>query len=450
MWKQKTHEEYVKELAVKNPNVEVIGEYAGGKTKIQHKCKLHNIIWEVMPETVLDGCGCNICKKEKLRNCKARTQEQYNYELSIVNPNTIVIGDYINNNTSILHKCKIHNTEFYMSPDRALAGQVCHRCMVNNIRLRKSKYQQEYCDKLKQVNSYIDVIGTYMGKNIKIQHKCKICNHIWDAKPDNLLRGKGCPVCSGRIIGDAPEYRNSIWASAYREYFSKYLTENQMKSYMPCSSKKIDVICPDCGMHKLISPSQLKYNGLGCACGDGWSYPNKFVYNVLCQLCLNIDLEYTPQWSNKKRYDAYLIDYNLIIENHGKQHYTEQGSLTHRSLNDEIKNDNKKYYLAMNNGIKYYIILDCRESSMDWIKRSILQSDLPKILHFSEEDIDWSIAETYATKNMVKLASTLFNEGLNLAAIARQLSVSSTTIMRWLRKATQIGWCDYHSKLHKN
>ena len=79
---------------------------------------------------------------------------------------------------------------------------------------------------------------------------------------------------------------------------------------------------------------------------------------------------------------------------------------------------------------------------------SVIRRKLTKKL--GEEDIDWFIAETYATKNMVKLASTLFNEGLNLAAIARQLSVSSTTIMRWLRKATQIGWCDYHSKLHKN
>lgn len=449
MWKKKTHEEYVDELAVKNPNVEVIGKYLGSKTKISHKCNLHNVIWDMTPDSALSGCGCYMCKKEKLRNHKVRTQRQYVEELSIVNPNTLVVGDYINNSTSILHKCKIHNTEFYMSPCRALAGQTCHQCMVNNRRAKKSKYHKEYCNELQQANPLIDVVGTYMGRAINIQHKCKICCYLWNAKPDNLLRGKGCPVCSGRIVGFAPEYRNSIWASEYREYFSRYLTEEQMKLYTPCSSKKIDVTCPDCRKYKIISIHQLKDCGLGCCCGDGWSYPNKFVYNVLCQLNLNITPEYSPQWANKKRYDIYLTDYNLIIENHGKQHYTEQMSLTHRTLEDEIKNDNEKYYLAINNEIKYYIVLDCRESSADWIKRSILQSDLPRILHFSEEDIDWTVAETYATRNMVKLAATLFNEDLNLATIARQLSVSSTTIIRWLRKATQIGWCDYHSKPSK-
>ena len=34
MSKKKTHEEYVAELAIKNPNVEVVGEYINAKTKL--------------------------------------------------------------------------------------------------------------------------------------------------------------------------------------------------------------------------------------------------------------------------------------------------------------------------------------------------------------------------------------------------------------------------------
>lgn len=39
MSRKKTHEEYVKELAEKNPNVEVIGIYCGNRIKIPHRCK---------------------------------------------------------------------------------------------------------------------------------------------------------------------------------------------------------------------------------------------------------------------------------------------------------------------------------------------------------------------------------------------------------------------------
>ena len=36
--KKKTHEEYVEELKVRNPTVEVVGRYIDAKTKIMHHC----------------------------------------------------------------------------------------------------------------------------------------------------------------------------------------------------------------------------------------------------------------------------------------------------------------------------------------------------------------------------------------------------------------------------
>ena len=66
MSKKKTHAEYVAELAVKNPDIEVVGIYMGNKVKIPHRCKIHEIIWDAAPNNTLNGCGCSECKKEKI------------------------------------------------------------------------------------------------------------------------------------------------------------------------------------------------------------------------------------------------------------------------------------------------------------------------------------------------------------------------------------------------
>ena len=220
---------------------------------------------------------------------------------------------------------------------------------------------------------------------------------------------QGCPVCCGNVIGDAPEYKNSIWASEHREYFSKYLTDEQMKSIMPYSNKKIKIMCPDCGKDKMISPETLICSGLGCSCSDGQSYPNKFMYALLNQLNVQYEPEYSPEWAQEKRYDNFIKEKNCIIENHGYQHYN--GWYNNKSdLERQQKNDKHKKELALKNGIVNYVVLDCRHSNLEWIKKSIMSSDIPKILGFIEEEIDWIGCEKYAQNNRVKELCKYYND----------------------------------------
>ena len=446
MARKKTHEEYVKDVHRINPDIEVIDKYIGNKIKIKHRCKIDDVIWSSAPDSILSGKGCPLCKKRKLHNLKAKTHNEYVNEVKTVNPDIEVIGTYINNNTKILHRCKIHNVEWYTIPSRILQGQGCLQCKLEKIRNSKLKDHNQYVSDLSKIHPTIQIMDVYEGNNIKILHKCNVCGSAWMVRPGNLLNGQGCPVCSGSSIGPSPEYKNSIWASEYRDYFSKYLTEKQMKMYTPHSKKSITITCKDCGSNIQTTISLLFRYGMSCMCKDGQSYPNKFVYNVLHQLNLNVKPEYSPQWANGKRYDDYLIDYNIVIENHGKQHYTEQTSLTHRSLDAEKANDKEKRDLAIKNGVSEYIVIDCSQSSLAWIRHSIMSSQLPSLLKFTDTDINWDEADKYATKSLIKDAAELFNQKEKPSNIARKLSVTPTTIIRWLRKATELGWCDYVSK----
>ena len=92
---------------------------------------------------------------------------------------------------------------------------------------------------------------------------------------------------------------------------------------MPSSGRRIKFQCPDCGAIKEVSVNNLCKQNFKCVCSDGVSFPNKFVYAVISQMDKSITTEFAPKWAEKKRYDLYVEKLNMIIENHGPQHYEE-------------------------------------------------------------------------------------------------------------------------------
>lgn len=374
-----------------------------------------------------------------------KTHKEYIEDVARTNPNIEVLGTYLDVKTSILHRCKIHDYKWLVRPNNILSGKGCKLCAYERASHRLKKTHNQYLQGLHNIFSTINPIEEYNGDATKILHECLVCKHKWKASPGTLLQKKGCPVCGKHIIGNAPEYINSIWASEYKEFFSEFMTDEQMKCIMPHSGKKMSLPCPNCGKIKDISPANLVNYGFGCICGDGQSFSNKFMYNVLSQLNINVKLEYSPRWASPLKYDDYLIDYNIIIENHGIQHY-EEVPFTQRTLKEEQENDLLKYNLARQNAVYDYIVIDCRRATLEWLKKSIMQSKLPHILKFTESDINWTEALMYATHSLVKTASDMFNEGFNIKTIANILQKNISTIRKWLHNATQLGWCEYNPR----
>lgn len=310
--------------------------------------------------------------------------------------------------------------------------------------MARKKTHQEYIKEVAKINPNIEVLGEYINNCTKILHRCKIDGHEWMTIPNSILMNKGCPVCSKQAIGKSPEYKNSIWASEYREYFSQYMTEEQMKQHMPKSNQHINITCPNCKRVKSIKIEALLRQGLGCICSDGVSYPNKFIYNLLDQLNIKYIIEYSPDWAKPRRYDVYIPLLNCIIENNGIQHYNgsfaKLGGRTHK---EENNNDKFKEQLAKTNMIQCYISINCSLSNKEWIKTSILNSELPTLLCFTENDIDWDECNRFATSNLVKITADLWNNGLITHQIAKELKISTTTVVSYLKKSVEIGWTNY-------
>lgn len=312
----------------------------------------------------------------------------------------------------------------------------------------KKKTHKEYVAEVSKINPNIEVIGEYINTMTPIGHKCLICgygtNNEWNPIPNEILRKHGCPVCSGHKIGHPPEYKNSIWSSKYKKLAISYgMSEEQMKTIMPMSARKIKVKCPNCGNNKQIAPNTLFLSGIGCKkCSDGISFPEKFVDSMLNQLNIKYIHGFSPKWAENREYDFYLPYYNCIIETHGLQHYREC-SLTKRTLIEEIQNDKWKQDKAKNHGIYYYIVIDCRYSFFDFIKENVIASGLLKLINVSSEKIDWDQCYKDALNSKVFIVAQYWNEGMSNGEISSLLQISRGTVAKYLKKAADLKICDY-------
>lgn len=195
--RSKLHKDYVSDISIKNPNIEIIEEYINSKTKVMHHCLKHDIYWKAIPVNILKGCGCYKCTKEKLINSNCKSQKQYIKELSLINSNVVVLEEYINMKTPILHKCIIHDIEWKTTPSSVLQGCGCKKCKSDKLIDKRTKTHEQYVEDLKTTNRNIIVIDSYKGANIPILHKCLIDDNEWYTSPTNVLSGEtGCPQCS--------------------------------------------------------------------------------------------------------------------------------------------------------------------------------------------------------------------------------------------------------------
>ena len=373
---------------------------------------------------------------------KRKTHEEFVNEIKEKYGNEYeILEKYTNAHKKILvkHKC---GYEWNVSPNKLLQGRGCPVCGGT-----KKKTHEEFVQEIKDkyVGEY-SILGKYFNNNTKILVKHNKCGYEWKITPSNLLQGKGCPVCSGKI---AKLGINTIWDTD-RWMIDLGVSEEDAKKYSKGSEEKITIVCPDCGKEKKMMIYKIyNYKSIGCSCGDGKSYPEKFIFNLLEQLDVDFETEYKPKWIDNKRYDFYVKSNNCIVETHGEQHYkqTSRKGKRVRTLQEEQKNDRYKKETALSNGIKYYIELDCRESNLEWIKNSILNSELNKLFNLST--IDWQQCAEFANKNIVKEVCNYWNnkkEDETTTNLSELFKVNKNTIINYLKRGNKLGWCDYDSK----
>ena len=291
------------------------------------------------------------------------------------------------------------------------------------------------------LNRYRKMYDSHKDKHTYKTYLCKCLkdDFKFELKESHIKQGVGCPKCGGRkaILG-----YNTIY-DLRKDLLQYIVNAEDAKQYTVFSSKQILCQCPICGCQKLVAINNLSQAGFSCPyCSDGISYPNKFIRELLNQLKINYIPEKRFEWSNGKIYDFFLVDYNCIIEANGLQHYSET-TFTTRTLEEEQQNDKYKMTMAINHSIKNYIVLDCRESNVSFIKNSIINSDLFKVLSINNPTINWLECDKSATKSIIEDICYAWTENHNITDLAKQFKLDPHTIISYLEKGCLFGLCDY-------
>lgn len=137
---KRTHEQYLEDLNFINPNIEPIEPYINVDTTILHRCKICEHIWPIKPNHTLSGHGCPMCGFKKCADNKRKFHEEYVRDLHNINQDIEVLGEYINNNTKILHRCKKCNCKWDIDPCHTLRGQGCPVCNESHGERRISQW----------------------------------------------------------------------------------------------------------------------------------------------------------------------------------------------------------------------------------------------------------------------------------------------------------------------
>lgn len=230
-------------------------------------------------------------------------------------------------------------------------------------------------------------------------------------------------------------------------HLSQYFLNGAEAKYTAGSNAKIELKCPNCQIHKKMIISHLVNDGFSCdRCSDGISIPNKFCYGILEQLGIEYEREKEFDFLKERFYDVFLPKQNIIIENHGIDHYEETGrgpKLSEIRANDELKKNT-----ALKNSITNYLVVDCRKSTLEYLQKNF-EDTLGTIFDLSI--INWEKVWKDAQRSLVFEACKMFNEiasredldAMPYKEIANKYQLSVETIRRYIKVGREIGLISY-------
>lgn len=325
---------------------------------------------------------------------------------------------------------------------------------------KQTEYKYKIGEEVHIGNFHAIIIGHGRDKRGRMtyKYKCLKCGYDEGEKVvANIDMGYGCPCCTNRVVvrGINDITTTDPWMIPYFQG-----GEDEASLYTKSCNKKIIPKCPDCGR---IKEKQVSINtiytmhGIGCACKDGVSFANKFIFALMEQLFEQGQITYFKRefTLQRKLYDMFFIvnnkDKYLVEMDGGFNHGNVIAKHPHKGrvgrfvpvkhfLNDDIKDK-----IAKEAGIPL-IRVDCYETKFKYIKNNVINSDLSKIVNL--EKINWDLVQEFCATNLVKKICDYKKEHPEIFSTecAKIFQVSDTTVVSYWEYGNELGWCSYNPK----
>jgi hypothetical protein len=317
-------------------------------------------------------------------------------------------------------------------------------CLIGNLLGTKTlNYKYKIGEVVDTITGKIKILEhiRLLDKNSKAyKYLCLIDNNIDTILEYQLTRGGGCNVCNSRKV---LKNHNDLWyISPKTAQLLKYPERGYQVSY---GSNNLEIfVCPRCKYEKPCRVRNVFKYGFPCLkCGDGISFPNKFAFSLLDQLCVNFMPEYN---FFNFRFDFYFEINNkkYAVEMDGRLGHGNVNKLSGQTAEETKLIDENKDKLAQKNNIEV-IRIDSLISDFQYLKINILNSKLAQL--FDLNTVNWDKCYSFALSSRVLEASNLWNSGIkNVSKILEVMKLSRCTVIIYLNRARELGWCDYDPK----
>lgn len=194
-------------------------EYSHAKQKEEIKCNECGETFVTSISALIfenHTCYCPKCKKEN------RKREFVERVLSETNNEYIPISEYNTCKDKVLFRHNIPEclNEFWMPADTFFNnGSRCPKCMLKQRIDKLFISQEEFENRIEDIhNGDIKILGKYRGgkERVKIQHIS--CGRIFDTYAGDLLQGKGCRYCAGKMQKTTEEFKQDLFNLYEDEY----------------------------------------------------------------------------------------------------------------------------------------------------------------------------------------------------------------------------------------
>lgn len=174
---------------------------------------------------------------------------------------------------------------------------------------------------MKEINDQIEILGEYTGARKRIKCRCKKHNHIWYPFVYNLLSGFGCPKCADEQVG----LKKRTSAECKMNKLEAMHPDIEFLSSPILSTDYVECKCKKCKHEWSATYSNLTKpnNPTGCPKCAGLNSENKLI-SIIEKFGYNYERQYKYEDCrdvHKLPFDAFLTDYNILIEFDGEHHY---------------------------------------------------------------------------------------------------------------------------------
>lgn len=206
--RRRTHEQFIEQLRNRNPEIEVLGDYLGGRSPVLVRDKRCGHEFTQVPSALLRGQGCPKCRYVRAAQSNSLSNDVFLERVESLGIQIRPLEKCTGANKPIKVKCLVCGYEWAPTPHNLFSGHGCPRCAGC-----ERKDPDGFREEIVRTHPSIEVIGEYKNSKTPITCYCKECGTTWDALPASLRRGSGCPVCSRRKRAEKQRLTHDEYAS---------------------------------------------------------------------------------------------------------------------------------------------------------------------------------------------------------------------------------------------